>query len=55
MSPRMQIIWNVLEAAKDAGDATVAAACRRLIEANRLGWKTHHSPADYKLVTDFAA
>lgn len=55
MSPRMQIIWSVLEAAKDAGDAAVAAACRRLIEANRRGWKAHHAPADYQLVRDFTA
>ena len=54
MNPKMQIIWQVLEAAKDAGDEMVIAACRRLIIANRLGWKKHHAPADYALVRGFA-
>ena len=54
MSPKMQIVWNVLEAAKDANDQTVIAACRRLIEANRMGWKKYHQPADYQMVLAFA-
>ncbi len=54
MTPKMHIIWNVLEAAKDAGDETVIAACRRLIVANRLGWKKHADAADYSLVLAFA-
>ena len=54
MPPRMQIVWDVLERAKDAGDAVVTAACRRLIEANRLGWRKHHDPADWQLVPAFA-
>lgn len=54
MSPRMQIVWDALEAAKDTGDELLIATCRRLIEANRRGWKTHHNPADYQLVKDFA-
>ena len=32
-TPRMHVVWSVLEAAKDAGDEIVIAACRRLIEA----------------------
>ena len=54
MTPRMQIIWQVIEAAKDAGDEVVIAACRRLIVADRLGWRRHHNPADYQLVLSFA-
>lgn len=55
MTPRMQIVWSVLEAAKDAGDEILIAACRRLIVANRLGWKRHADPADYRLVLEFYA
>lgn len=51
--PRMAIVWRVLEGAKDVGDQTVVAACRRLITANRLGWKKHHLPADWTLVQEF--
>jgi hypothetical protein len=54
MSPKMMIVWQVLEAAKDAGDQMVIAACRRLIVANRIGWKKHANPADYRLVLEFA-
>lgn len=54
MTPRMHIIWDVLEAAKDNQDASVIAACRRLIEANRRGWRTHANQADKDLVYEFA-
>lgn len=54
MTPRMMIVWQVLEAAKDTGDQTVINACRRLIVANRLGWKKHHIAADYTLVRELA-
>lgn len=53
MSPRMQITWNVLEAAKDAGDAMVIAACRRVIVADRLGWRKHGNAADYAMMLAF--
>ena len=49
-TPRMHIVWSVPEAAKDAGNEIVIAACRRLIEADRLGWRKHHRSADWKLV-----
>lgn len=54
-TPRMQIVWDVLEAAKDNDDQAVIAACRRLIEADRKGWKKHHNAADYRLVLEFAS
>lgn len=54
MTPRMQIVWDVLEGAKDAKDELVIAACRRLIEANRRGWRKHASKADWQLVSAFA-
>ena len=52
--PRMELIWNVLDGALDAGDNVVTAACRRLIIANRLGWKKHAIASDYELVKAFA-
>jgi hypothetical protein len=52
--PRMRITWDVLEAAKDAGDETVIAACRRIIVADRLGWRKHGNPADLERVYSFA-
>ena len=54
MTPRMQIVWNVLEAAKDNGDQMVIAACRRLIVADRIGWKRHAAKADWQIVKAFA-
>jgi hypothetical protein len=53
MNPRMQITWNVLEAAKDAGDHVVLAACRRIILADRIGWRKHGNAADLRLVLEF--
>lgn len=53
-SPRMQITWQVLEAAKDAGDEMTIAACRRIIVADRLGWRKHGDPVDLRLVCAFA-
>ena len=32
----------------------VAAACRRVIRANRLGWRKHGDAADMQLILDFA-
>lgn len=54
MSLRMQIVWQVLEAAKDAGDQAVIAACRRIITADRIGWRKHGNPADLRFVLAFA-
>ena len=51
--PRMTITWQVLEAAKYAGDEMVIAACRRIIVADRRGWKKHGNPADMKLILQF--
>jgi hypothetical protein len=56
LPPRMRIAWAVLEAAKDAGDEMVIAACRRVIAADRIGWRKHGNPADLlELVYSFAA
>ena len=55
MTPRMQITWQVLEAAKDAGDEMVVAACRRIIVADRIGWRKHGNAADLALVKAFSA
>ncbi|BCH23535.1 hypothetical protein [Mesorhizobium sp. L-8-3] len=53
-TPRMQIVWDVLEAAKDNADEMVIAACRRLIVADRLGWKKHAKRGDIELVMSIA-
>lgn len=55
MTIKMERILEVLEAAKDAGDECLIAACRRLMLANIKGWKKHHNPADYLMVLDFLA
>jgi hypothetical protein len=54
MAPRMQIVWQVLEAAKDAGDDMVVETCRRIIRANLIGWRKHGNPADLRFVLEFA-
>ena len=54
LPPRMRIAWAVLEAAKDAGDEMVIAACRRVIAADRIGWRKHGNPADLELIYSFA-
>ena len=51
MSPPMQIVWEVLEAAKNARDDLVIAAARHLIDADRIGWRKH---ADRAVVLPFA-
>lgn len=53
MTPRMQIVWSVLEAAKDAGDTMVINACRRIITADRIGWRKHGNTADLRMVSEF--
>lgn len=52
-TPRMDIIWRVLPRAIDAEDWTVIEACRRLIVANRLGWRRYTNAADWNLVMAF--
>ena len=52
-TPRMQIVWQVLEAAKDNNDVLVINACRRLITADRIGWRKHHDPKDFAIVMAF--
>lgn len=52
MPPRMKIVWTTLEAAKDAGVHEIAAACRRIITADRIGWRKHGNPADYQMVRE---
>lgn len=54
MTPRMQIVWNVLEAAYDNRDLMVIAVCRRLIVADRLGWKRHANQSDKDMIWAFA-
>jgi hypothetical protein len=50
MSPRMQIVWDVLEHAQAHHDHIVIAACRRAIIANRAGQR---SPVDLRLIYAF--
>jgi hypothetical protein len=51
---RMHVVFDVLERALDNKDIAVVAACRRLICANRLGWRKHADPATWRLVKAFA-
>jgi hypothetical protein len=50
----MTIIWKALERAKDTQDEFIIAACRRLIVADRRGWRTHANPKDYRLILEIA-
>lgn len=52
--PSKKIVLDVLERAEDADDLMVAAACRRLIKAHRLGVKKHASQMDADVVWAFA-
>ena len=54
LTPRMQIVWGVLEPAKDNHDEIVIAACRWLIVAHRLGWRKHADRGDIALVMALA-
>jgi hypothetical protein len=49
----MQIVWDVLPRAIDAEDWTVIEACRRLIVANRLGWRRYTNATDWNIVLSF--
>jgi hypothetical protein len=49
---RMRIVMDVLESAKDVEHEGMIAACRRLIEANRRGWRSHHDPKDWEVVRE---
>ena len=51
--PRMRRVWRTLEAALDTDDPRVVDAARRLIAADRLGWRRHAHPADVELVAAF--
>jgi len=53
--PFYRITMDVLEAAKDAGDEAVIAACRRTIVAFRRGFKRHQRAEDTALIYAFAA
>lgn len=53
-TPRMRIVHSVLECAIDACDETVISACRRLIDADRRGWRRHASRSDVAMVWAFA-
>jgi 8-oxo-dGTP pyrophosphatase MutT (NUDIX family) len=52
--PFLNIVFDVLEQAKDNNDEMVIAACRRLIVAFRLGFKKHALRSDVELVRSFA-
>lgn len=52
-APRMEIVWRVLERAIDAEDMDVIEACRRLIIANRLGWRRYTTATDWNIVFAF--
>lgn len=49
----MDIVWRVLARAIDAEDFTVIEACRRLVVANRLGWRRYTNASDWNIVLAF--
>lgn len=49
----MQIVWDVLPRAIAAEDWEVIEACRRLIVANRLGWRRYTNASDWNIVLAF--
>jgi hypothetical protein len=51
-APRMQVVWEVLEVARESGDQSVINACVRLIDADRRGWRKQSD--DWRVVTAFA-
>jgi hypothetical protein len=53
MTFRSHVIWTVLASAQHNDDAMVTATCRRLIVANRLGWRKHRDPKDWAMVRAF--
>lgn len=55
MTPRVAITLDVLEAARDAGDPMVIAACRRILAADRLGWRKHGDRRDLRLICELDA
>jgi hypothetical protein len=50
--PRVHIIAAVLESALDAGASEYVEMCRRLIVADRRGWRTHADQADCEAVLE---
>jgi hypothetical protein len=55
ISLKMMVVRDVLEAAKDAGDDLVVAACRRLSWANTLGrLGSDEARSDWAFVRAFA-
>lgn len=53
MTPRMQIVWRVLEAAKANNDKRIVALCRHCLMADRLGWKKYDGASAYAIVREF--
>ena len=51
-SPRIQAVWEVLEAARETGEKSVINACVRLIDAHRRGWRKQAD--DWRVVKAFA-
>ena len=51
-SPRIQEVWEVLEAARETGEKSVINACVRLIDAHRRGWRKQAD--DWRIVKAFA-
>jgi hypothetical protein len=50
-APRMQVVWEVLESARETGDKSVVDACVRLIHADRRGGRKQAD--DWRIVKEF--
>ena len=52
-APKMHMVWEVLEAAREAGEKPVIDACVRLIDAARRG--SRKQAGDWRVVKAFSA
>ncbi len=52
MTPRMAIVYRMLEAAKSAEDQYISGLCRQCILANRLGWKRYNGPVAFAIISE---
>ena len=50
--PRIDIIHTVLESAREAGVTEYVEICRRLLAADRKGWRTHADRQDWNAVLE---
>lgn len=50
---RIELVWAALRRALEREDWDVIEACRRLIQAERLGWRQFTTADDWNVVLSF--